>query len=378
MKELFLMALALLLGLGACSESGSGDEIDGGPDADGDADTDSDSDADSDGDGDADGDTASEADTSSWDEVDTDTYGDLPCPDPDAGFVEEDPGISLSFTVQNIDILGQPNAISYALVLPAAREDFSAGEGGGEDVPIDTCVPVESSQPTPECATDDDCAPEQVCVPEYDSDNQPIEGSEHCVTPRDPLDVGPLGVYGFDNEWTTFAYNPGESGAYTYPGAGAQLADPSVIAYDTEYIVIGQGDEAQGLGACWGHFYMPAQLEITSPPFVDTQTGPAIEVDTTQDLTLEWSGSNPDGIVRIDLEGGAIADSGTPHVCVVEDDGEFTIPADVLQQLGLGAIAFFNMWTISRSGSGEICGDGVSVGWIGGSQQVMFSVMKTQ
>ncbi|HUT78752.1 MAG TPA: hypothetical protein VM285_13740 [Polyangia bacterium] len=370
-NALWMLALLSLLGPWACSDS-KADDTDGGPDGDSDGDTDGDSD------GDTDADADSDADSDTWAELDTATYADLPCPDPDAGFDEEEPGVRLEFFIQGLEMMGSPIGIGYGLVLPSAREDFAPGGGDGDEVPVDTCVPATTSTPVPECAGDGDCSAEQVCVPDYDSDNQPIAGSEHCVTPRDPMDVGVMGVYGFTPGWVTFDYNPNESGAYTYPGSGAQIADPTVIGYDVDYLVIGDGDAEQGLGPYFATFYMPPAIEITGPAMVDTEFGPAIPANVNEDLTLEWVGENPDGFLRLELVGGAIFDPGTPYVCIAADDGEFTIPAAVLQDLHLGAIAFFNMWTVSRSSVGTVCGEGVTSGSIGGGHQVMLNVQKVE
>jgi hypothetical protein len=357
-RTILLAVLGGPLLCAGCKNSQVEDDVDSG--SEGDTDTDTDGNNESDGAADT-----TDSGTSTLDETDNDgdTSGDLPCPDPDASFDEDGPGVYLSFTLLYVDVMGQAMGATYGLVLPTAREDFDPYGPVNEEIPLDTCVPAAAVEYVPACATDEDCAPEQVCVPLTGSEDEPIPDSKHCETPRDPIDVGPMDALGFDvSGAVTYAYNPDESGAYTIEGAGRQISDPTIIAYDTEYSVTGDGGGDRGLGAFYASFYMPEFLEITAPERVSTTFGEAIEVDPTEDLTLEWAGGNPDGELRLELVGGGTTEPGTPYSCRVADDGEFTIPADVLQELHLGPMAFFNMWTLTRKGTGEICGEGITAG----------------
>jgi hypothetical protein len=315
----------------------------------GDAGTDGDTDADSDGDSD----------------VDTDI---------DTEFNPDDPGIHVFVTMGSVLMMSQPVALAVGGFMPAAREDFDPPPDVTE-IPLDTCVVVaEQPAPVPQCDGDEDCFPEQVCQPDYDDNNQPIPGTEHCVTPRDLMDVGPFTMTGFIGGPLTFNYNPNQSGAYTTANPGDGQVPPDAIAYDTTYVFEGDGDLAQGLGAFHGEIYVAPDLQLTSPPMVELPMGGmyGIEADPTQDLVLEWTGQNPDGELTLSL-----ASTGTPIECRVADDGAFTIPQAMVEAAGLGNVAFFNMLTIDRRGTGWAAGEGVTFHNVEMVQTLLLNVIKT-
>ena len=95
-------------------------------------------------------------------------------------------------------------------------------------------------------------------------------------------------------------------------------------------------------------------------------------IDVGQDLLLQWSGGTPSGELRLSLSGGG--DGGTPIECRVADDGEFAIPAALLQQVGLTSMAFFNMFTIERIGKGSVSAEGLTVRDIGVMQTLLLNV----
>lgn len=332
---LFLMTFLFI----ACSESSS-EEGDAGPsDSGNDASTGSDSDSDTDADGDADS--------------GVDAYV-PPCEDTDAGFDEEEPGINMMFQMGMIQMLGQNMALAIGSFMPSAREDFDVAETTRQ-IELDTCVESVTVDPVPSCTTNDDCAPEQQCLPENDPDTgEPIAGTESCVTPRDLMDVGPFTVTGLGTGPITLAYNASQNGGYMATADGT--LDPTSVVYDKTYVIRGDGDPAQGLGNFHGSIYIPEALAITSPEPIMSEMGtPMIELTPGEDLHLEWTGSNPEGTITINMSsiGGSIS-------CLARDDGSFDIPADMVEIAGTGGIAFWHMLEVSRFGYGEVCGDGLT------------------
>jgi len=321
---------------------------------------DADSSADAGADGDADGDTDGDSDT-----------------DHDTEFNPDDPGIHVFVTMGSVLMMGEVIDLAVGGFMPTAREDFDPPPDATE-IPLGTCVVVaEQPPPQPQCTDDDDCFPEQVCQPDYNDNNQPIPGTEHCVTPRELMDVGPFTITGFNGGPQTFLYNPGQSGAYTLPGTDGTLP-PGLMAFDTTYVIEGQGDPSQELGAFHGELYVAPDLQLTSPPMVELPMGGmyGIEVDPSQDLVLEWTGENPDGELTINLAGGPQG-GGTPIECRVPDTGAFTIPQAMVQTAGLGGVAFFNMLTIDRRGTGWIVGEGVTFHQVDMIQTLLLNVIKT-
>jgi hypothetical protein len=286
-------------------------------------------------------------------------------------FDPEDPGVYMFLTFGGIEMMGQVIELGMGGFMPAAREDFD--QEADDDTPVDSCVVVSDETPVGECSTDEDCAPEQECVPDYDDKGSPIAGSEHCSTPRDPIDVGSMTVDGLNGGPVTMSYNAGQSGAYTTPGGDGSLS-AGTLAYDTTYTFYGDGDEAQGLGAFTGEIYMPAQLALTSPAVTDVGMGMmGITVGLESDLTLTWSGSS-DGVVKLDLAGASFSgESGAIH-CLLADDGEHTIPADMVAEAHLGELAMLNIMTLERATTGTAEGEGLTMAAVDTTQTLMVFV----
>ncbi len=339
----FFVLIAMMTAAAAigCGESGS--ESDGGPDG---------------------GPDGGDTDTG----VDSDTS---------TGFDPDDPGIHVFVEMGSVLMMGQPVDLCIGGFMPAAREDFDPPDEE-QQIPLDSCAVVEElPDPEPECETDEDCYPEQECVPEYDDNDQPIPGSEHCATPRELMDVGPFTMDGFAGGQLELFYNESQSGAYTTTDPGDGTLPPGELVYDTTYTFQGEGDPAQGLGEFQGELYVAPAIEMTSPEMVELPMGdlPGIEVDPGQDLVLEWTGANEDGELVFNLAGGPQG-GGTPIECRVADDGEFVIPAEMVQTAGLGDVAFFNMLTIDRRGTGSAQGEGVTFDDVEVIQTLLVNVSK--
>ncbi len=303
---------------------------------------------------------------------DTGKSADDTAPDEDIPvFDPENPGTYMFLTLGGFEMMGQPMELALGGFMPAAREDFDVDSG--DDTPIDTCEVVPETAEEGECVTDDDCAEEQECVPDYDDKGSPIAGSEHCSTPRDPIDVGPFTLEGASTGAMTFAYNAGQSGAYTPSGSDGTL-NAGTLAYDVTYTFTGDGDAAQDLGALSGEVYMPPQLALTTPPMVDVGMGMmGISVTPETDLALAWNGSS-DGVVKVDLAGASFTgESGAIH-CVLSDDGEHTIPADMVAEAKLGELAMLNVLTLERATQGEAVADGLTMSAIDTTQTLLMFV----
>ncbi len=189
------------------------------------------------------------------------------------------------------------------------------------------------------------------------------------------MDVGPFTVTGFNGGPQTFQYNPGQNGAYTTADPGDGQLPPGVLAYDTTYTFQGQGDQSKGLGPFEGELHVGPRLTLTSPRTTQIMGGlPAVEVDTTSDLLLEWTGENPDGAIALTLAGGALDGGGATVECRVPDSGEFTIPRDMVEAAGLGSMAFLNMLTIERKSRGWASGEGLTFHEVEMMHSVMYNV----
>jgi hypothetical protein len=287
-------------------------------------------------------------------------------------FDPDDPGVYMFLTLGGIEMMGQPIELAMGGFAPAAREDFEVDEA--DDLPRDTCAVVSQETPVGECVTDEDCAPEQECVQDYDDEGNPEAGSEHCATPRDLIDVGAMTLEGANGGALTLSYNMGQSGAYTVAGTDGTV-NAGTLAYDVTYTFSGDGDSAQGLGAFSGELYMPAQLALTSPVMGDVGMGmEGITVSTSSDLTLGWTGSS-DGVLKVDLAGASFTgETGAIH-CVLEDDGEFTIPADMVAEAKLGELALLNMLTLERATEGSAQADGLSISAVDTTQTLLLFVL---
>ncbi|MFH1463442.1 MAG: hypothetical protein ABIO70_03565 [Pseudomonadota bacterium] len=287
-------------------------------------------------------------------------------------FDPDDPGVYMFLTLGGLEMMGQPMELAVAGFAPAAREDFEADDA--DDTPLDTCVVVSQTTPVGECVTSEDCAPEQECVPDYDDDGNPEPGSEHCETPRDLMDVGPLTLEGANTGTLTLTYNSGQSGAYTVAGTDGTV-NAGTLAYDTTYTFSGDGDPAKGLEGFSGEVYMPSQLVLTAPAMGDVGWGmEGITASTTADLALAWTGSS-DGVVNVDLAGASFDGSSGAIHCVVEDDGAFTIPAAMVAEANLGELAMLNMLTLERATEGRAAGGGLSITAVDTTQTLLVFVL---
>jgi hypothetical protein len=295
-----------------------------------------------------------------------DTGGELPCPVAGAVFEPANPGVNVLFAITAFGMMGMDQDMGLGLFLPAAREDFVVAKPN--ELPLDTCVLGAGVPVTPGCATDADCAPEQKCTPEKDNPS-----NLQCITPRQPLDVGPFTATGFKSGPRTFTYNAQQSGGYTSTPDGSIPA--SELVFDQTYVAEGAGDPAKGLGAFRASLYVPAQLKLLDPPSTPGQFGTAeIAVDTTADLTLTWSTGTDGGTLDISLA----STGGAALTCHAANDGSFTVPADLLSQVNLGAQSFFNMLTLTRETPGQVCGEGVTVGVAKFATVVLLNVKKVQ
>lgn len=267
------------------------------------------------------------------------------CDNPEPGFDETNPGINFTFDIGTTFMMGQWIGLAVGTFFVTAREDYCNEPDTGQ-VPLDTCTDEAEATVLPQCTSKDDCAPEQDCLPDTNN-GQAIAGTEKCrTTGLAPLDLGPFTVTGFADGPHTFKYNAGQQGAYTIDGAGDGSLDPAkVLAFDADYAIQGDGNTDAGLGAFQGSFHLPADFVLTAPATVDL-TGmpgvPAIEVDPTQDLTIEWTGGDPNGVLTLALNGGPKM-GGKPVRCRVKNDGSFTIEAKWLDTIKLGPNGFVNM-----------------------------------
>ncbi|MBI5502432.1 MAG: hypothetical protein HY907_19470 [Deltaproteobacteria bacterium] len=276
----------------------------------------------------------------------------LPCPDPLATFDPDDPGMHSFFLVAEVFMMGTAIDTAAGGFLPAAREDFNRDDPPGE-IPLDSCRLAGSGPAIRECTTAADCAPEQQCNPETDASGNPIPDSGVCETPRETVDVGPFTCTGFATD-QTFQYNPAQSGAYTSTADGT--LPPGLLELGATYDCAGDGDPATGLGRFRGTIFLPAELELTSPPSAIGPGGfPLVDVDPSVDLVLAWSGGDGASELSVNLTGG----TGTVE-CRLLDDGAHTIAADLVTAAGLGNIPFFNIMELRRERWGLACGEGLT------------------
>jgi len=287
-------------------------------------------------------------------------------------FDPDEPGVYLFLTLGGIEMMGQPMELAMGGFAPAAREDFEKDDA--DDTPVDTCEVVPQTTPVGECVTDQDCATEQLCVSDYDDEGSPEPGSEHCETPRDQMDVGPMTLDGANSGALTLSYNMGQGGAYTVSGTDGTV-NAGTLAYDVTYAFYGDGDSAQGLDAFSGELYMPSQIALTSPAMGDVGMGmEGITASSTSDLPLTWAGSS-DGVLKVDLAGASFTgETGAIH-CVLEDDGEFTIPAAMVAEAHLGELAMLNMLTLERVTQGSAQAGGLSISAVDTTQTLLIFVM---
>lgn len=283
-------------------------------------------------------------------------------------------GYYFFFDLGPAQLMGQTIALAAGGFMPAAREDFESPRE--PEIPLGTCV-TDPAAPPPGCTTKADCAPEQDCVADTNNNGQPIAGTEHCETPRSPVDVGPFTVDGFTSGTLEFNYNAGQSGAYTTADPGDGQVPPDELVYDTDYTISGAGDSTKGLGAFSGTVHLPPALALTSPAVgpVGSMGLTGIHVSVSADLVLEWSGADPDLVIKVTLTGGN-QQSGKSIVCRIQDTGTLTIPQAQVAEAGLGNMALTNMLELRREVPGMASGEGLTATRITALQAMTYNVAK--
>ena len=68
--------------------------------------------------------------------------------------------------------------------------------------------------------------------------------------------------------------------------------------------------------------------------------------------------------------------AGEPYTCRVADDGEFVVPVEVVEAVGFGGLAFFNMVTFKRTAVGNADGEGLTFVDVEVIQSVMVNVAR--
>lgn len=291
-----------------------------------------------------------------------------------SNFDPDNPGVRMVFDVGVALMMGQPATFAAGAFMHTGREDVDPPPEPAK-VPLETCEETEVVY-TATCSGPGDCPPDQQCVPETDMDGNPIPNSEHCATPRTPMDVGPFTMEGFASGPKTMAYNPGQNGAYTTPGGDGTIPYAD-LAFDATYTFSGDGDASQGLGAFSGELYLSPEIKLTSPEMVTLPIGfDGIQVSETEDLTLEWDGSDPGAELTITLTGSSMSGESHTITCRTADSGSFTIPAAMVQAAMLGDMAFLNMLTFERTDEGTVSGDGITSHRIGAVQTAVINVAK--
>jgi hypothetical protein len=283
-------------------------------------------------------------------------------------------GYHFFFDIGTVLLMGQTVAFGAGGFWPTAREDFSPPRE--PDIPLGTCV-TDPAPPAAECATPEDCAPEQVCVADTNNNGQPIAGTEHCETPRTLMDIGPFTVDGFASGPTEFAYNSGQSGAYTTANPGDGSIPPEEIVADTTYTIGGAGDPAQGIGAFGGEVRVPPALTLTSPAIgpVGSMGLTGIHVSVAQDLVLTWTGNDPTLEIKVTMTGGN-QQTGKSIVCRLMDTGTLTIPQAQVAEAGFGNLVIANLLEFRRVVQGTASGDGLTFTRVTTTQALTYNIAK--
>jgi len=290
----------------------------------------------------------------------------------DGAFGPPPTGYHFFFDLGAVLLMGQTTGLAVGGFMPTAREDLLPPRE--TPTPLGECVEA-PAPPPPECVTSADCAPEQQCLPETDADGKPVPNTEHCVTPRSLMDVGPFTVSGFASGTLEFSYNAGQKGAYTTANPGDGQIPPDEIVYGGTYTITGTGDPSQGIGAFTGEVSMPPALALTEPAVVQLPMGlPGIEVSVSQDLTITWSEPDPTHEITVSLAGGG--QGGKTIICRVQDTGSVTIPKSLVQAAGLGNLAFLNILTLERNRPGTASGEGLTFTRVTATQTLMYNVAK--
>jgi hypothetical protein len=281
------------------------------------------------------------------------------CEEVEPGFNESEPGMSFTFDTGVTALMAQDVGMGAGVFMKAAREDYCK-DAKKLELELDTCTDTAAPALLPQCATKADCAAEQDCKPDT-KNGQPIAGTERCVTPRQPLDVGPFTVTGFKTGPKLFQHNPQQSGAYTPPGSDGTIS-VSEFAFDADYTLEGTLDADAGLGAFSGTYHMPAAFDWVLPALVDLPGMPGIkgiEVEGGKDLVMQWTGGDPQGELSMTMN--AANSGGKTITCRVKNDGSFTIPAALVDAAKLGNVAFFNALDIRmESKPTQVTGTGIT------------------
>lgn len=283
---------------------------------------------------------------------------------------------TVEFFFVDMSMMGNPMNVAIGYVMKTAREDLEDdGEYSGA---LDVCVMGEESPREPKCYSDEDCAPEQECVPSYDNDGKPVPNSEHCETPgRESLDVGPMKIKGFNGGEQIFLYEPGDK-VYKLNGEGDGQIDPNLMAYNQEYELYAENPTPPDLNPFSGEFYLGNKLALTSHETMDDGTGfPFIELDMSQPLTFTWTGNEGNGFIEMTVSAAANITSIVSVSCILEDDGEFTLPPELASQLvfGTGMMAqMASMITMTRHTEAPFAGDSISAGKISSEQMIMANI----
>lgn len=307
------------------------------------------------------------------------------CSDVDQGFDEEEPGFFATFDLGVTLMMGNRIGLVAGTFQQTAREDYC--KEPESTIPLDTCVVVDPSDaPAPQCSSDEQCSPEQKCLPRT-RDGQPIACTEHCQTPRSLLDIGPIEITGFTDGPLQLESNPDQSDAYVPPGNGT--VDPSKFAFATTYVIKGDGDPEQGVSSFEAEVELGPELAITSPELeqVEADMGipgfppfpvVAMTVDPDAELTLKWTGAVADGELSLELTAADVNASRGHIKCRVKDDGEFTIPAEMIEALDLGDSAFFNNLNVERITKGTLTGDSFTRYEINSRQVLIVNMAKKE
>lgn len=300
------------------------------------------------------------------------------CAEMEPGFDENDPGIYFTFDIGTTVMMAQEIGLAAGAFMKTAREDFCK-PSKGLDIPLDTCTTVDPPGVIPQCTSKTECAPEQDCLPETNQNGQPIAGTEHCQTPRGPIDVGQFTLSGFVKGPKTFHYNTQQKGAYTATDSADGQVPPSEFGFDADYTFGGTLDGDAGLGAISGTFHFPAAVQWTAPALVDLPGMPGvkgIEATEGQDLVLQWSGGAPDAVLSLTMTGGPKLGGETVR-CKAKNDGSFTIPGALVAAVKLGPNGFVNMLEIRFESAGaSVTGTGITRSKVGLLQSLLLNVIK--
>ena len=292
-------------------------------------------------------------------------------------FDPDDPGYTVEFVFLDMFMMGEPMNMIVGYVMKTAREDLKEDEKTVSQ-PLNTCVMGESAPRVPECYSHEDCAPEQECHPRTDRDGNPIPDSERCITPdRESLDVGPIIISGFADGPQTFLYEPGDQ-VYKLNGQGDGSVDPSLMTYSTDYGLYAENPTPPDLDSFSGEFYLGSKLELTSHQVVQGDMFPGIQLNVHEPMTFTWTPSGMDGVVEINISAAQNLNNVVNVSCLVEDNGEFTIPHEFASQLIFGSgpmVSMINMLTISRDSSSYISGETISSGKIGLDQILLVNII---